>query len=161
MTGRAVKYGNDISTDLIIAGKYTKTLNRQDLVDHVMEDLDPDFKEKIDGSGFVAAGEYFGCGSSREQAVVALKESGVKVIFAKSFSRIFYRNAINISLCLVECDTDKIREGDMLEYTVGDAEVINQTTGEHMSVNPMPPIMVEILQAGGVVNYVRSGKRFC
>ena len=102
MQATCVKYGNDISTDLIIAGKYTKTLNLADLAAHAMEDLDPQFHEKIQGRGIVVAGSYFGCGSSREQAPLALKESGVVCVVAKSFSRIFYRNAVNIGLPIFE-----------------------------------------------------------
>lgn len=155
---KAIKYGEDINTDLIIAGKYTKTLNIQDLVDHCMEDLDPDFHSKCKENGaFIVAGDYFGCGSSREQAPVALKESGVKCVVAKSFSRIFYRSAINIGLPLVECDTTDINEGDELEYEIGGKVLKDLTTGREYEISPLPELMVEILSNGGMVEFVRNG----
>ena len=160
ITGNAIVYGDDINTDLIIAGKYTKTLNTRDLVDHCMEDLDPQFHEKCAGGAIVVAGKYFGCGSSREQAPVALLESGVKCVAARSFSRIFYRSAINIGLPLVECDTSFIREGDTLEYALGGSVLHNKTTGEERSVSPLPEMMVKILAAGGMVRYIRANHGF-
>ena len=156
LQGHAVKYGDNISTDLIIAGKHTKTLNVRDLADHAMEDLDPSFGEKISGGGVLVAGTYFGCGSSREQAPVALKEAGVLFIAAKTFSRIFYRNAVNIGLAVVECDTDSIGEGDILEYDVGSEVLKNRSKNQELAVTPLPGIMVEILKEGGVVPYIKK-----
>lgn len=159
LTAQTIKYGDDINTDLIIAGKYTKTLNVQDLVDHAMEDLDPDFHEKCkQGRTIVVAGDYFGCGSSREQAPVALKESGIQCVAAKSFSRIFYRNAINIGLPLAECDTSKIDDGDVIEYAVGGSSLRNLTKGITIAVAPLPDIMVDILGSGGMVEFAKQGK---
>ena len=153
---KAIVYGDDINTDLIIAGKYTKTLNVQDLVDHCMEDLDPGFHEKVaGGAAVIVAGKYFGCGSSREQAPVALLNSGVKCIAAKSFSRIFYRSAINVGLPIVECDTSGIGEGDVIEYELGSGELRDLTTGAVLPVTPLPPLMVSILNAGGTVEYIK------
>ena len=161
MQSKCIKYGSDISTDLIIPGKYTKTLVIQELASHAMEDLDPDFQKKIaSGYRIVAAGAYFGCGSSREQAPVALKAAGVELIVAKTFSRIFFRNAVNVGLPIVECDTDRISEGDELSYTVGGSELKNLTTGEILAVTPLPPIMVDIMTCGGVVNYFQQHKGF-
>lgn len=146
-----IRYGDDISTDLIIAGKYTKTLVISDLALHAMEDLDPDFHAKVDGGKtIIVAGKYFGCGSSREQAPVALKESGVACIVAKSFSRIFYRNAVNIGLPIVECDTSAISEGDVLSYELGDSVLKNLTTGQDIAITPLPQIMIDILNDGGI-----------
>ena len=157
LSAKAIVYGDDINTDLIIAGKYTKTLNIQDLVDHCMEDLDPEFHGKCAENGaIVAAGKYFGCGSSREQAPTALRESGVKCVAAKSFSRIFYRSAINIGLPLVECDTDGIREGDELEYELGGELLRNKTTGRDIPVKPLPALMLAILKAGGMVEVMKK-----
>lgn len=151
MKSHCIRYGDDISTDLIIAGKYTKTLVIEDLAFHAMEDLDPDFHQKVDGGHrIIVAGNYFGCGSSREQAPVALKAAGIECIVAKSFSRIFYRNAVNIGLPIVECDTSKIFDGDELEYELGDDKLHNITTGELITITPLPPIMVEILNDGGI-----------
>ena len=158
LKAKAIKYGEDINTDLIIAGKYTKTLNIQDLVDHCMEDLDPDFHDKCKEEGaFIVAGDYFGCGSSREQAPVALKGSGVKCIVAKSFSRIFYRSAINIGLPLVECDTTGINDGDELEYEVGADTIKDLTSGKEYKITPLPELMVKILVNGGMVDFVKNG----
>ncbi len=153
---KAIVYGDDINTDLIIAGKYTKTLDIQDLVRHAMEDLDPDFAEKCRGGAVIAAGENFGCGSSREQAPVALKESGILCVFAKSFSRIFYRSAINIGLPIAVCDTSGIRENDVISYELGSASVKNETTGETVPAGALPDLMVKILRNGGVVESMKK-----
>lgn len=161
MQSKCLKYGNDISTDLIIPGKYTKTLVIQELSDHAMEDLDPDFGQKVSaGSRILVAGTYFGCGSSREQAPVALKAAGVELIAAKTFSRIFFRNAVNVGLPIVECDTDRISQGDMLSYTVGSSVLKNLTTGEDLAVAPLPPIMVEIMACGGITGYFKEKQGF-
>ncbi len=158
ISGKAVKYGEDINTDLIIAGKYTKTLNMNDLVEHACEDLDPDFHKKVaEGKNIIVAGDYFGCGSSREQAPVALKESGIQCVVAKSFSRIFYRSAINIGLPIVECDTSKIDEGDLLEYEVGSDRLEDVTKDLTFDVTPLPELMVDILMSGGMVSFVKDG----
>lgn len=150
MRAKCVKYGDDISTDLIIAGKYTKTLNLADMAAHAMEDLDPDFHQKLGGRGIVVAGAYFGCGSSREQAPVALKEAGVVCVMAKSFARIFYRNAVNIGLPIFECDTDRIDDGDELEFELSASSIRDTTRDIELPITPMPAIMVEILRDGGI-----------
>lgn len=154
MTGKVIKYGDNVSTDAIIAGKYTKTLNFQDLADHAMEDLDPDFHKKVATRKIIAAGSYFGCGSSREQAPTALRCAGVECILAKEFARIFYRNAINVGMCVAECDTSLIDDGDEITFSPGDAFVRNRTKGISIPVAAMPQIMVDILADGGVVNYL-------
>lgn len=149
-----IKYGDDISTDLIIAGKYTKTLTIADLALHAMEDLDEKFHEKVaEGRKIIVAGKYFGCGSSREQAPVALKAAGIQCIVAESFSRIFYRNAVNIGLPIVECDTRDIDDADVLEYDIGGKELRNLTKNKSFAVSPLPDIMVEILNDGGIVKH--------
>lgn len=153
---KAIVYGDDINTDLIIAGKYTKTLDVQDLVRHAMEDLDPEFAEKCRTGAVIAAGENFGCGSSREQAPVALKGSGVQCVFAKSFSRIFYRSAINIGLPIVVCDTSGIHEKDMISYEVGSPSARNETTGESFCTESLPDLMVKILRNGGMVESMKK-----
>lgn len=154
MRFNCLKYGDDISTDLIIAGKHTKTLNLVELAMHAMEDLDSRFHEKLSkNGGILVAGKYFGCGSSREQAPVALKESGVVCVVAKSFSRIFYRNAVNIGLPIIECDTSQIEDGDLLEYELGADVIKDLTAGIELSVSPMPEIMVGILKNGGIAGH--------
>lgn len=151
MRCKCLKYGNDISTDLIIAGKYTKTLVIEDLAKHAMEDLDPAFHEKKrSGECIVVAGNYFGCGSSREQAPLAMKAAGVACVVAKSLSRIFFRNAVNIGLPIVECDTDQINDGDELQYELGDSVIYDLTQGFSLSVARLPDIMMEILNDGGI-----------
>ena len=137
---RAIKYKDNVDTDVIIAGKYTKTLNLQELAIHAMEDLDPDFNKKVKGSHFIVAGKNFGCGSSREQAPIALKYAGIKCIIAKSFARIFYRNAINIGLILIETDTDLISNGDVIRYKIGSC-VLENIIEQRIKVKKMPAIM--------------------
>ncbi len=150
---KAIKYGDDISTDLIIAGKYTKTNSLEEHRLHCMEDLDPDFLKKTEGGAFVVAGKYFGCGSSREGAPVALKAAGVSGVVAKSFARIFFRNAVNVGLPVIECDTDHISDNDILEYSLGDDHIKNITTGKDIPVGALPDIMVKIFQCGDLYNY--------
>lgn len=156
LSAKAIVYGDDINTDLIIAGKYTKTLNIGDLVAHAMEDLDPDFHKKCQGGAIVVAGKYFGCGSSREQAPVALKESGVLCVAAKTFSRIFYRSAINIGLPIVECDTTGIVEGDSIEYELGGDTLRDASRDLSIRTTPLPDLMVRILGCGGMVPFMRK-----
>lgn len=156
MTGKVIKYGDNVSTDAIIAGKYTKTLNFQDLADHAMEDLDPDFREKVRHRKVIVAGTYFGCGSSREQAPTALRVCGVECILAKEFARIFFRNAINVGMCVAQCDTTLIDDGDEITFSPGDKAVINHTKNISIPVARMPQIMVDILADGGVVNYLKN-----
>ena len=156
MRGTAFKYGDGVNTDVIIPGKYTKTLDRGQLAAHVMEDLDPTFKDRVRPGDFVAAGRNFGCGSSREQAPVALKAAGVACVVAVSFARIFYRNAINVGLPLIECDTATINDGDTLVFTLGGEELHNETTGNTIAVAPLPAVMVDILQAGGLAPIIRQ-----
>ncbi len=152
--GTAHVYGNDINTDLIIAGKYTKTLDMKELAAHCMEDLDPDFIRKVQAGDWVVAGRNFGCGSSREQAPLALIHSGVQGVLAQSFARIFYRNAINVGLPLVVCDTAGIADGDRLLVDVekGTATVNDD---REISCDRLSPIMQQILQEGGLVPYLK------
>jgi len=153
---KVIRYGDDINTDVIIAGKYTKTFSIETLAQHAMEDLDRDFTTKIKQASIIVGGSYFGCGSSREAAPIALKAAGVSCIFAKTFARIFYRNAINIGLPIVECNTDNIHEGDVLVYELGSDTVVNETTGERLKTQPLPDIMLDIFKCGGLVEYFRQ-----
>ena len=154
--GKVLKYGDYIDTDVIIAGKYTKTLDMGELASHAMEDLDPDFHEKLAKGDFIVAGKEFGCGSSREQAPLALKHAGVGCIVAPSFARIFYRNAINIGLPLIECDVDGIQASDRLSYDMNSNTLMNVTTGQPIVIKPLPRIMVDILQEGGLIHYLQK-----
>ena len=160
LQGKVLKYGDNVDTDAIIAGKYTKTLNLNDLAAHAMEDLDPDFRTKLKPGDFLVAGKNFGCGSSREQAPIALRQVGVACVVAPSFARIFYRNAINIGLPLVECDVDAIGEGDTLQYELGGDRLLNLTRNENITIRTLPDIMVNILTEGGLVNYLKKFGRY-
>ncbi|MCD8361837.1 MAG: 3-isopropylmalate dehydratase [Lachnospiraceae bacterium] len=155
ISAKAIVYGDDINTDLIIAGKYTKTLNTNDLVEHCMEDLDPDFHQKCADGAIIVAGKYFGCGSSREQAPIALKNSGVKCVVAKSFSRIFYRSAINIGLPLIECNTELIEDGDLLECELGGNILKDINRNLTLHIHPLPELMRNILECGGMVEVMK------
>ena len=152
---KALVYGDSINTDLIIAGKYTKTLDFNDLAAHCMEDLDPDFVRRVDKGDVLVAGSNFGCGSSREQAPIALKYAGVGAVLAKSFARIFYRNAINVGLPVLICDTSSIREGDLVRIDMDGGKVV--VNGEReLACQALSPIMQCILQSGGLASYLKE-----
>jgi 3-isopropylmalate/(R)-2-methylmalate dehydratase small subunit len=155
-TGKAHVYGDDIDTDRIIAGKYTKTLNLQDLADHVLEDLDVDFRSKLAKGDVLVAGTNFGCGSSREQAPLALKVAGVSAVIATYFARIFFRNAINIGLPVMEVPDLSADSGDELEVDLAAGTVTNLTTGTTHHASPMPEVMINILNEGGLVAYLKN-----
>jgi len=155
--GKTHKFGNDVNTDYIISGKYKfKTLDMRELAKHVMEDLDPDFYSKISKGDFIVGGSNFGCGSSREQAPLAIKYADISAVLAKSFARIFYRNAINTGLPVVECDTDLIDPGDELEVDLAGGTVINKTKGTSIPAKPLPPVMIKILNDGGLAPHFRK-----
>lgn len=154
--GSAHVYGNNIDTDAIIAGKYTKTLNLQTFAEHVLEDLDPAFKHKVQKGDILVGGENFGCGSSREQAPLALKVAGVSVVIARYFARIFFRNAINIGLPVLEIDDFDIEPGDQLMVDLRSGTVRNLTKGATYNATRMPQVMIDILDEGGLVNYLRK-----
>ena len=153
---KAFVYGDNIDTDRIIPGKYTKTLDRQSWVAHVLEDLDPSFRERVREGDVIAAGNNFGCGSSREQAPIALKLAGVSCVIARYFARIFYRNAINIGLPLLEIPGHDIQDGDELDVDLRLGKVINLTRRKSYQANPMPEVMIRILQEGGLVPFLKK-----
>jgi 3-isopropylmalate/(R)-2-methylmalate dehydratase small subunit len=155
-SGNAHVYGDDIDTDRIIAGKYTKTLNLQDLADHVLEDLDVDFRSKLVKGDVLVGGTNFGCGSSREQAPLALKVAGVSAVIAKYFARIFFRNAINIGLPVMEVPDLEVETGDELELDLGAGTVTNVTKGTTYQASAMPEVMINILSEGGLVAYLKN-----
>ena len=155
LQGRAFVYGDNIDTDRIIPGKYTKTLDLGQLASHVLEDLDPGFRSLAREGDMVVGGQNFGCGSSREQAPLALKTFGVSCVIAKSFARIFYRNAINVGLPLLEVPGHEIMSGETLMVNLGQGLV--KQTGKEYQVKPMPDVMIDILRAGGLVTYLREG----
>ncbi len=152
-----LKTQNDINTDYIISGRYKfRIQDEKELAKHVFEDLEEGFYKKIKPGDFLIAGENFGCGSSREQAPVALKASGLGAIIAKSYARIFYRNAFNVGLCLVECETSFIDDMDELELDLEKNVVKNLTKGIHLEIKPIPGIMRKFLEKGGVIEYFRE-----
>ncbi len=152
--GVAHVYGDHVDTDRIIPGKYTKTLALNQLADHVLEDLDPSFRARVRPGDILVAGDNFGAGSSREQAPLALKAVGVAAVVANYFARIFYRNAINIGLPVVEVGHHDMAMGDDVEVDLKAGLVRDHTSGRTFPATPMPPVMVEILAAGGLVPYL-------
>jgi 3-isopropylmalate/(R)-2-methylmalate dehydratase small subunit len=157
MRGKAWKFGDNISTDHIIPGRYYYLRsNMLELAKHVMEDANPEFAKKLEFGDFIVAGKNFGCGSSREHAPLAIKIAGVSAVLAKSFSRIFYRNAVNIGLPLLTLDTNSIDSGDELEVNLSNGTVKNVTKWTEMVTKPLPKIMIKILQNGGLVNFVKK-----
>jgi len=155
--GKAHKFGDDVNTDYIISGKYKfKTLDMKELAKHVMEDLDPDFYSKVEPGDFIVGGSNFGCGSSREQAPLAIINANVGAVLAKSFARIFFRNCINTGLPVVECDTDRIDPGDELDIDLAGGTITNVTKGETLDVKPLPDVMITILGDGGLAAHFKK-----
>ena len=153
---KALVYGDNIDTDRIIPGKYTKTLDTASLAEHVMEDLDPDFLKKMNVGDVVVAGDNFGCGSSREQAPVALKVAGVSAVIARFFARIFFRNAINIGLPVLEIPDHDIAFGDVLEIDFSAGIVKNVTQNKTYKATKIPKVMMDIMQEGGLTAYLKK-----
>jgi 3-isopropylmalate/(R)-2-methylmalate dehydratase small subunit len=157
LRGRAHVFGDDVNTDYIISGKYKfKTLDMDELACHCMEDLDPGFASRVQPGDFIVAGGNFGCGSSREQAPLVIKHAGISAVLATSFARIFFRNCINKGLPAVECDTSDISSGDELEVDLAGGRVLNLTSGVEVAITPLPPVMMDILKKGGLVDYLKE-----
>ena len=156
ISGRVWKYGNDVNTDVIFPGKYTYSISdRKEMAQHALEDLDPEFVRNVQPGDIIVAGKNWGCGSSREQAVICLKEIGVGAIVARSFARIYFRNCINEGLPIVTCDAvDSVQTGDqvMIDFEAGTVT----TPGGTYGFPPLPPSVMEILQVGGLVPHVRK-----
>ncbi|GHV03694.1 3-isopropylmalate dehydratase small subunit [Campylobacterota bacterium] len=153
----AWRFGDNIDTDLIIAARYLSTSEPKELAKHLMEDADADFTRKAKAGDYIVAGENFGCGSSREHAPVAIKAHGISGVIAKSFARIFYRNAFNTGLFIYEvADADKIGEGDTIEIDNPNGVVINHTKNERYAFKPIPPFMQELVNAGGLMEYATN-----
>lgn len=157
LVGRTWKFGDDISTDLICPGRYFHLRsNLPELAKHVLEDADPSFAGKMAKGDFVVAGRNFGLGSSREHAPTIIKLAGVNAVLAKSFARIFYRNAINVGLPLVECDTGKIDQGDELEIDLAAGVIRDRTKNIELRAHPLPRAMINILNDGGLLAHVEK-----
>ncbi len=157
MKGRAHTFGDDVNTDYIISGKYKfKTLDMKELATHIFEDLDPDFHERVEPGDIVVAGDNFGYGSSREQAPLVIREACISCVVARSFARIFYRNAINVGLPVIECETGRVKDGEEVEVDL-EAGVLRDLDGNFsVSFNPLQSTMQQILDEGGLANYIRK-----
>jgi len=161
LKGKAIKLGDNISTDDIIPGRFAHLRsNLPELAKHVLEDTAPEFASKVEPGDFLVAGKNLGLGSSREHAPVVIKMSGVGAILAKSAARIFFRNAINQGLPVLLCDTDKIGDGDKLEISLTGGTIANLTSGTILDFGKMPPIMSAILEEGGLIPYIQKHKDF-
>ena len=157
LTGRVFKFGDGISTDGIIPGRFAYLRsNLPELAKHVMEDVDPTFASKVKAGDFIVAGSNFGLGSSREHAPLVIKIAGVSAIIAKSVARIFFRNAINQGLPVLICDTDKIDDGDELEVDLSTGSVKDITNGNRLTSGEMPEVMLHILEEGGLIPYIQK-----
>lgn len=156
ITGRVWKYGDDVNTDVIFPGKYTYSISdRKEMAEHALEDLDPGFIDSVQAGDVIVAGKNWGCGSSREQAVICLAEAGVGAIVARSFARIYFRNCINEGLPIVTCDAvDTVQTGD--EITIDFEAGVVTTPGGQYTFPPLAPAVMEILDAGGLVPHVRK-----
>lgn len=155
--GRVHKFGDSVSTDLIAPGRYFHLrTNLPELAKHTLEDADAEFVKKMKKGDFVVAGSNFGLGSSREHAAIVIKLVGAGAVLAKSFARIFYRNAINQGLPAIICDTDKIDEGDELEIDLAKGEIKNSTKGVIIEARPLPKAMLGILEDGGLIEHFKK-----
>ena len=157
LKGRAFKFGDSISTDHIIPGRYAHLRsNLPELAKHVLEDADPIFVSKVRAGDFIVAGNNFGLGSSREHAPLVIKMAGVSAILAKSVARIFFRNAINLGLPILICDTDGINDGDELEIDLATGAVKDVTNGNQFTFGRIPEVMLRILDEGGLISYIQK-----
>lgn len=157
--GTVIKYGDNVDTDVIIPARYLNTIDKKELASHCMEDLDTTFTSRVKVGDIMVAGENFGCGSSREHAPIAIKESGISLVIAKSFARIFYRNSINIGLAIVECSeaAEAIEEGHIVEADLDNGVLNDKTTGKSFKTAPFPQFIQTIIENGGLIESIRKG----
>ncbi len=159
--GRAWKFGDDVSTDHIAPGRFYHLRSKlEELAKYALVDAREEFPREVKPGDFVVAGNNFGLGSSREHAAIVIKLAGVKAVFAKSFARIFYRNAINVGLPALVCNTDEIQDGDRLILDIENSVVSNETNGKRIECQPIPPFMREILDSGGLAHYIKEHGEF-
>ena len=158
-TGKSICYGDNVDTDVIIPARYLNTIDKKELASHCMEDIDKTFVQRVEAGDIMVAGYNFGCGSSREHAPIAIKESGISLVIARSFARIFYRNSINIGLAIVECSeaVDGISEGDIVEADLDAGIIYNRTTGKQFQTKPFPAFIQTIIENGGLVESIKKG----
>ena len=159
-TGKSIVYGDNVDTDVIIPARYLNTSDPKELASHCMEDIDKGFVAKVQAGDIMVAGYNFGCGSSREHAPIAIKASGISLVIARSFARIFYRNAINIGLAIVECSeaVDGISDGDEIEADLDNGIIYNRTTGQSFKTQPFPAFIQKIIENGGLVSSIQKGE---
>ncbi len=155
--GKVWKFGKDIDRDRIIPARYLNTSDPKELARHCMEDDDPEFAKKVKSGDIIVADKNFGCGSSREHAPIAIKASGISCIIARSFARIFYRNAFNMGLPILECDeaVDSVSEGDILKVDIRKGVINNITRNEQYHAQPIPPFMQELIDEGGLMKWIK------
>ena len=160
MSGKVYKYGDNIDTDVIIPARYLTTSDPAVLAQHCMADVDKDFAQTVQAGDVIVAGRNFGCGSSREHAPMAIKAAGISYVIARSFARIFYRNAINIGLPIIACDeaVDGIEAGDTIRFEPDTGHIINDSKQETYAAQPFPAFIRDIIQEGGWIAYIQSGK---
>ena len=158
--GHVFKYGDNVDTDVIIPARYLNSFDPQELASPAMVDIDPEFAGKVQPGDIIVARKNFGCGSSREHAPLCLKTAGVSCVIADTFARIFYRNAINIGLPIIECPeaAEGIDAGDQVEIDFDSGRIYNRTKGTEFQGQAFPPFMQELISAGGLVNYINSKK---
>ena len=158
-TGNAINYGDNVDTDVIIPARYLNTSDQSELASHCMEDIDNTFVSRVKQGDMIVGGMNFGCGSSREHAPIAIKASGISLVIAKSFARIFYRNAINIGLAIVECPAaaEEISEGDTVEADLDNGIIRDITTGKEYKTAPFPEFVQRIIENGGLMESIAKG----
>jgi 3-isopropylmalate/(R)-2-methylmalate dehydratase small subunit len=156
--GNVFKYGNDVDTDVIIPARYLNTTSESELASHCMEDIDKSFVKRVKTGDIMVAGDNFGCGSSREHAPIAIKASGVSLVIANSFARIFYRNSINIGLPILECPeaVANISEGDVVSCELSSGIIKNETTGKQFKAQPFPEFIQQIITDGGLIAHLKK-----
>ena len=156
--GKVIKYGDNIDTDVIIPARHLNTIDKKELASHCMEDIDRDFHKKIAPGDIMVAGWNFGCGSSREHAPIAIRAAGISCVIAKTFARIFYRNAINIGLAILECEaaSDGICEGDEVDIDFETGVITNVTKGETYQAEPFPPFIRDMINKGGLMASIKE-----
>ncbi|MCR4588868.1 MAG: 3-isopropylmalate dehydratase small subunit [Lachnospiraceae bacterium] len=156
--GKVIKYGDNVDTDVIIPARYLNTTDHAELASHCMEDIDPEFKNKVHTGDIMVANKNFGCGSSREHAPIAIKASGISCVIAETFARIFYRNSINIGLPIIECAeaAKEIRDGDEVEINFDTGLIKDVTTGKSYQGEAFPAFMQKIIDAEGLINYINQ-----
>ena len=159
-TGKVIKYGDNVDTDVIIPARYLNTSDHSELASHCMEDLDKDFTKRVENGDIMVAGDNFGCGSSREHAPIAIKASGISLVIANTFARIFYRNSINIGLAILECPeaVANISDGDKVEADLDNGIIYNRTTGKSFKTQPFPEFIQKIIENGGLIETIKKGE---